>query len=161
MSYVLCLIVFIPHHRLPNGGFLRMTVFAEKSFNIFERRHGAGWVKGEVRADAADDGPYGPGAGGTQLAARTTESAGLVLVTEARVAGEIVAGMMLDDPSHGTIGQRPMFKNGVGGGEVGIQRAGEREQGASSVSLLPQKVAVEEGIEIKRGIAIFPVTREQ
>jgi hypothetical protein len=85
----------------------------------------------------------------------------LVLVTESRIAGKIVAGMMLDDPSHGAIGQRPMGKNGIGGGEIGIQRAGEREQGAPCKSLLPQVMAIEQGIEIKCGIAIFPVTREQ
>lgn len=138
-----------------------MGVLIEEGSDFGEGAFGAFWITGQVGADGCDESPNCPCASGAQFAAWSAESACLVLVTEARIAGKVIVGVVLYDPSNGVIWEGPGYEDGIGGSEVCVEGAGKCEQGAPSMTLAPEKMSVNEGVIVKGGISALVVTSQQ
>ena len=123
--------------------------------DFFKGKFLTGSITIQVRTNAANDGPHGPCPGGPQFPALATQTRCLVLITESRIAGEIIAVVMLDNPCHRGIREGPSPQDRIVRGHIGIERTRDGQQCSSGVTLMPEGVAVAEGVLVKCRIPLF------
>src|SRR5690606_38154319 len=104
---------------------------------------------GPFGTQAAGEGPAGPGAPFTLVAARFAEAVGVVLKVNARIADEDRARRVRHEPRHGGVGQGPGLQHGFVAAQVGAHRAVEAEQCAGGQGALPKGMTVGERGEVK------------
>ena len=145
---------------LPTLALARMPPVIESLRDFRRAQLGAGRVSGELWARGTGECPHSPGARGTEFLSRAAESAGLVLVAEARVAGKVIAAMVLQDPEESGVGQGPCAEDVIRRIHIGIESTGQCQKRATGVTLQPQVMSVAQGIDEKSGIARGAVTAQ-
>ena len=115
------------------------------------------WVTEQGGAGIAGKRPHGPGPGGAKFLAGWPHPAGLVLVAQPRVAREIIAVVVFQNPPQGGIRQRPGLEDRLVAPEVGIQRTGDGQKRPPRVAVEPQNLAVTERGVVEVSVPSRPV----